>query len=499
MRFIPLSCALLLLACEGGTEPAVSPALDQGGRDAVTEPVSDGAITPDAGAVDAEPEAAIDAAVDAESADVGPPPESSVCPDIESPRPAGAVRVAGCRLTIDGPQIRPRAVVVSGDSLTRVAGTPFHEPAQYADLARAGVDWVWLLIRWDGIEPQAGTYNSAYQGRICEHTRWAAEAGLSVVWSLYQERFGPAAGGFGMPDWLDLVDEPVPEGAGPDDPTLRGAWRSFWASSGPDALEAAWLRLFETCITAESPGPIGVHPLAEPLGESVALERYGALHGAVTAGAEAAFGPLLRFESPLISADGPLWLDAPGPDRVRVAPGWGPGRGPAAALVDPAEALLGARDAAWADGRPLFVTAAGGVDAPAAAAHLAAIEATGLPLAVWQDGFGSPYGLRDADGQPTALFDLSLRRPGPLSISGRLIEWRAESDATRLRWLTDTSDGGLSRIALGEPPTGEPRLEPAGPFDWFTDFDPATGLLTVFVDGAVGVVTLTVPQAPEKP
>ncbi len=128
--------------------------------------------TPDAmGGTDGMVDAIADAIPDS-----GPVDPQVACPVIESPREG--LRVAGCRLVRAGDgQVAPVSVVVSADSLARVAATPLHEPPQYAELAGAGVEVVWLLVLWDAIEPSEGTYNGAYMGRVCQQARWAGAAG----------------------------------------------------------------------------------------------------------------------------------------------------------------------------------------------------------------------------------------------------------------------------------------------------------------------------------
>ncbi|MCA9541153.1 MAG: hypothetical protein KC620_19770, partial [Myxococcales bacterium] len=185
------------VGCDDGTASAPDGRVaDRGAADAVADATADTAPPVDLGRTDAALlDAVLDAAVDAEPDAAPPDPEVTPCTVQQSPRPEGALRVSGCRFVRAGEAaVLPRAVVVSADSLLRVAGTPLHEEGHYRDLAAAGFDVVWLLVTWDGIEPFEGTYDGAYLGRICQQAGWAAAAGLDVVLVLHQERFGPALG-----------------------------------------------------------------------------------------------------------------------------------------------------------------------------------------------------------------------------------------------------------------------------------------------------------------
>lgn len=453
-------------------------------------------------APDAEPDTGADAVADmwpdvAPPADAGPDPARVPCPMVPSPRGEGALRVAGCRLVRDGEGAAwPRAVVVSGDSLLRAAATPWHEPAHWADLVQAGVDVVWMPVLWSGIEPAPRTYNGAYTARLCQSARQAGEAGLGVVIALTQHRFGPALGGHGMPDWMTpagLAPVASDDPRGPAHPSLTAAWRGFWEGEGPDALLAAWVRLLDACALEDEPGIIGIAALGSPHGAAGDLMRFTALSDAVEEAAEARLGPLLRFEHGLWLDGDLVWMQRDGPDRVRVVPGWGPARWPGAPSPAPGWRLA-ARDAARLAGRPLWLAEVGGDGPEAMDRALSEAEAAGLVPAVWQDGFGSPYGLRDEDGRPAAAWAPALSRSRPALLAGRILSWRADAAGLRLRWFADGSNQGLSRLDMAGRLPGEAALVGGeGPLEWFTDYDPASGLLALFVEGAAGEVELTVP------
>lgn len=501
-RSLLVRALAVALVCAGGCDDESVSAGDADVGGGVADAGLDGAgldAGPDGmGAMDAGLDAMKDAIPDAIDGmfdaiadaipDSGPVDPQVVCPVVESPREG--LRVAGCRLVRRGDgQVAPLSVVVSADSLDRVAATPLHEPPQYAELAAAGVEVVWLLVLWDAIEPSEGTYNGAYMGRVCQQARWAGAAGLDVVLSMDQARFGPGFGGHGVPGWVAGGAE-LRADVGPDDARLGEAWRALWGG-GVEAFEAAWVRLLDTCAADEAHGIDGIHVIAGPLDHDDAhAETYRGLSDAVVDAAEARLGAMLRFEDPLWTPRGLRWPDEPGADRIRTVPAWGAGRWPESAAGDPDERLRAARDAAWAAGRPLWVRAAGGADPAAMADAVAAVEAAGVPGSVWQDGFGGAYALRDDDGAPGPSWPIALERPRPALLAGRAIEWRSDAGLW-VRWWADGAAQGLSRFDMAGRPVGAVSLSPAG-LDWFSDYDPATDLLTVFVAGAPGVVELEV-------
>jgi hypothetical protein len=421
------------------------------------------AQAPDAQALDASL-AALDAAVPDDLggiSDMTVPPDGFVCRGLESERPEGQLRVSGCRLRRGGLDAPPRGVVVAEESLLREARTPLHEAADYERLAAAGFDLVWLLVTWEGIEPLRDTYNGAYLGRVCAQVDLAHAAGLEVVLGMHQTCWGPAIGGQGMPAWatppgLAMSDDPQC-----DHPSVAAAWVAFWADQSP-ALVAAWGRLLDTC--ADRAGVVGIQPLSGTM-LSTASDAYRAFSDAVEAAAEARLGPLLVFHPP--------WFASGAPDHLRTG-------------------SIGLPDSFGSTG--LYTRAVAGLDGDQLRAARAQSTQNGAGAAVWIDGFGTgPYALRDADGAPGPLWAVATEGPWPLAVAGSLIGWGPEAGAWTARWWADGRNEGVSRFQLaGDAPDPVVRLNPDGPFTWFSGYDRATGELTVFVDGAVGQVSLTV-------
>ncbi len=451
------ACALsacALLACDDGAatqgdaqgQPAV---MDAGPADAAA-PGLDGAVDAAAGdgAVDAGPADArpVDAEPDG-TVDAAPPP----CQQPPSARPAGARRIEGCRFARDGLTAPPRAVVVSTDSLARDARTPLHEAEHYRELAAAGVDLVWLLVFWEGLEPFEATFNGAYMGRVCQQVDWAAAAGLEVVLAVHQQGFGAGVGGVGAPAWASGGSE-------------AEAWAAFWADDGA-AFLPAWTRLMETCGAA--PGVVGLAPLTGRLqGEAAAFVRYAE---AVAALAEAQVGPLLQFWPPQVPGAG-----------ARADHGYAFALG----AVPDAQA---APDPERAAGLAL-VGAAAAADVGGARA---AATAQGWPVAIWADGFGGPFALRDAQGAPGPGWTAAFGDPWPVAVAGALQGWGPQGAGWSARWVADGTGQGVSRFRLAGRPAPTVALTPDGPFEWVAGHDPVADTLTVFVEGAVGEVSLT--------
>lgn len=466
--------ALALVACDSGGGSNGDP----GDRGVADGRVERDETVPDAGPVDAavlDGGAADMARGDAAAPDAGGEPPG--CLDRGSARPADAWRVRGCALVRgDDLERLPRAVVISADSLARDARTPLHTAVEYADLA-GRVDWVWLLVTWDGIEPSPGTYNGAYLGRICEQVDWATAAGLQVVLAMHQERFSPALGGHGFPAWLVRSPVPVPPDQ-PDHPAVEAAWAAFWADPDqPAALAAAWGRLLNTC--AGRTGIVGLHPLTGVRGPTA---QTTAFFQQIRMLAESSLGPLLLF------ADGDV--EVPAPDTLWAPTAFGAGRGPDAPLAGAAATTWIATQKAHAQraGVPLWIRSAGAPGADLAPA-LAAVEHAGAAYAVWHDGFGrDAWALRDMDGRPGPTWHLALARTRPLSVAGVLSGYGPEADAWTMAWFADGRGAGLSRIAAGPlGPDPEVELTPADT-SWFSGYDGLTDEVSVFVQGAAGPV-----------
>ena len=139
-------------------------------------------------------------------------------------------------------------------------------------------------------------------------------------------------------------------------------------------------------------------------------------------------------------------------------------------------------------------------DAPlarGAADEIDGFEAAGQPWVADHDGFGTDgRALRDADGEPTDTWRALSRRPTPLSVAGVVWGFGPRAGGWFLSFDADASADGLTRVrvgALGPEPTA--TLDPDGPFDWFTGYDPVTDEVSLFVEGAPGVVTLELQPA----
>ena len=473
MRYLTLML-FGLMACDDGT--VQDPPVDQGrifdvGANAS---VDIDASPPDARVLDGDVQP-IDSFIDSGLPDVDQGAIGSV--DRSSPRAEPAWRVRGCGLITDGEGERvPRAVVVSADSLQRNARTPLHTAQSYVDLKRLNVDWVWLLLTWDGISPRIDTFNGAYLGRVCEQVGFAHDAGLSVVLAMHQERWGPTVGGHGAPAWATPPNlDQVPPGTVAH-PSLDFAWAAFWDQ--PDrsaAFQAAWGRVLDTCADAE--GVIGLQALAAPRGDPAEIE---ALTARIRSDAEARFGPLLLF----VDGDHPATA---APDVIYAPTAWA-GRGPSAEARD----LSAEKASAQVRGMPLFIR--GTAITPEA---LASVEAQGAGWAGWHDGFGlDALALRDEDGVIGDGGPLLRDRAWPVVVGGSLqsfgpATFEAGAAGFQMRWLADGRNAGLSIVAV--PGMGEPQTEllPVG-VDGFTAYDAIEGTVSVFVQGDAGAVELRI-------
>ena len=418
------------------------------------------------GAIDAEPDdESIE--VDAGSQDAGPA-DPSACPVVASPRAGSALRVAGCHFVADGVGTRvPRATVVSGDSIARELGTPYHEAPHYLELAEAEIDLVWLLVSWRGIEPFEGQYNGAYMGRVCQHLGWAHDAGLGVVLAMHQEDFGPSVGGVGMPDWV-----------APRARDVESAWRQFWADRVP-SFTAAWARLLLTC--PEEAPMVGIAPLVSPRGDAAA---WGELATQVRALATERFGPVVLFVEPVVRAGAFEEWTFEGPDVVFSPSGWGPGRGVSDAGPDVAGWLAESAALRVSLGVPLFFREVGALGAEGLGRALAGPESMGAGWAVWQDGFGGDFALRDESGAPAAAWSHMAQRTWPTEIAGSILGFGATPEGWRLTWWHDGRNQGVSHVdAGGLGMVTAVEIVEGGEGEPIWAYDPTTRDVTLVIDG----------------
>lgn len=98
-----------------------------------------------------------------------------------------------------------RGANVSGRSKTPPF-LPFDDPTWFDTLAGWGMNAIRLLVTWEAIEPERGTYDRAYLATIAGLARAAGERGLHVVVDFHQDLFARRFGGDGAPAWAVCGD-----------------------------------------------------------------------------------------------------------------------------------------------------------------------------------------------------------------------------------------------------------------------------------------------------
>jgi endoglycosylceramidase len=93
-----------------------------------------------------------------------------------------------------------RGANVSGRSKTPPF-LPFDDPKWFDALAQWGMNAIRLLVTWEAIEPERGTYDDRYLAKIGALARAAGERGLHVVVDFHQDLFSRSFGGDGAPAW----------------------------------------------------------------------------------------------------------------------------------------------------------------------------------------------------------------------------------------------------------------------------------------------------------
>lgn len=164
-----------------------------------------------------------------------------------------------------------------------------------------------LPINWSGVEPEQGSYDEAYLGRVDAAVTCAADAGLLVVIDLHQDAYSKHIGEDGAPLWA-IVPEPEMLLEGPLDDLdqrrtsaqVRAAFESFFAVGDPHGLQAAFIDMLRVVGArwAEHPAVVGFEIFNEPDIGAAELDPFHV--AAATALREVAPRKLVFFEPPAV-------------------------------------------------------------------------------------------------------------------------------------------------------------------------------------------------------
>jgi len=152
----------------------------------------------------------------------------------------------------------------------------WHGPEEFAKMRDWGFNCIRLVIIWDGVEPEPGTYDDEYLAGVDKRIQWAKENGMYVLLDMHQDLFSAKFGADGAPLWACL-DEDKPHVRGGriwsdtyfSSPALHAAFDNFWANTpGPDGVgiqdhfALAWQHVAERY--ADEPAVVGYDLFNEP-------------------------------------------------------------------------------------------------------------------------------------------------------------------------------------------------------------------------------------------
>ncbi|MBS2029261.1 MAG: cellulase family glycosylhydrolase [Deltaproteobacteria bacterium] len=187
------------------------------------------------------------------------------------------------RFTCDGRWIRDelgrvrlfRGANVSGRSKLPPF-LPFDAPAAFDPLARWGWNVVRLLVIWEALEPERGTYDDAYLAKIQALAKAAGERGLHVIIDFHQDLFSRALGGDGAPGWALPTQRPSSPGRSwffryLTRPSVGRAFERFWRDA--DGLRSSMLACMRRVMRAMtgSSAVLGYDVFNEPMGDLAAF------------------------------------------------------------------------------------------------------------------------------------------------------------------------------------------------------------------------------------
>jgi endoglycosylceramidase len=149
-----------------------------------------------------------------------------------------------------------------------------------------GMNFVRLLIFWDGIEPQRGVYDDAYLEAVRTRVRWFTSRGAYVMLDMHQDIYSEKVGGNGAPDWATVtsgmeylsVNFPgMPWWVKNIDPAVIAAFVNFWRHDEHAYLQDHYIQAWVHVARAfrDEPGVIGYDLMNEPhAGDLIRAARF---------------------------------------------------------------------------------------------------------------------------------------------------------------------------------------------------------------------------------
>jgi endoglycosylceramidase len=181
--------------------------------------------------------------------------------------------------------------VTFDDGRERLEPIPTLEPADCIRMRELGFDFLRLPVNWSAIEPTEGSYDEAYFGRIDDALDCAEAAGIVVLIDLHQDAYSKEIGEDGAPLWAIvpaptmLLEGPLDDlGARRDSVQVNDAFRTFFDTTDPAGLQAAFIAMLEVVGARwnDHPAVIGFEiynepPVGEELVDAFQLEAAARL------------------------------------------------------------------------------------------------------------------------------------------------------------------------------------------------------------------------------
>ncbi|MGV9453740.1 cellulase family glycosylhydrolase [Streptomyces sp. NPDC003635] len=142
----------------------------------------------------------------------------------------------------------------------------------FRDLHANGFNFARLLVFWDDLEPERGTYSERYLRRIDRVLDWAHKYRVRVLIDAHQDVFGPAFGHRGVPAWATRTDG-LPFTPHPEDwfaeyfePAVQRAFTHLYEDGDLRRAQADMWRVLAGRF-AHHPAVLGYDLINEPMGE----------------------------------------------------------------------------------------------------------------------------------------------------------------------------------------------------------------------------------------
>jgi len=157
---------------------------------------------------------------------------------------------------------------------------PWYTPADYKRMNDWGFNMMRFMIFWSAIEPNKGEYDHDYLAKLSDHFRTMDSLGINVILDFHQDLYADTFTGNGAPDWA-IKDNGLPFNKRKPwsvnylEPAVIASFTNFWKNV--DGIQSQYIKtmVFVAQRFSRHSNIIGIDPFNEPYtGALINLEPY---------------------------------------------------------------------------------------------------------------------------------------------------------------------------------------------------------------------------------